>query len=80
MECWLLCSYKDSESKKIILNFKPKTVYNKDTTKHTKPETSNYERQVFYDTYAKYFGSGENPKEITETIEKALEMYFASQI
>lgn len=31
------------------------------------------------DTYSKYFSNGEKPKEVTEIIEKALEMYFANQ-
>ena len=32
--------------------------------------------KISNDTYTKYFSNGEKPKEITETIEKALEYYF----
>ena len=32
--------------------------------------------KISNDTYTKYFNNGEKPKEITETIEKALEYYF----
>ena len=32
--------------------------------------------KISNDTYTKYFKNGEKPKEITETIEKALDFYF----
>lgn len=35
--------------------------------------------KISSDTYTRYFSEGEKPKEIAETVEKALEMYFASQ-
>lgn len=34
--------------------------------------------KISHDTYTKYFRNGEKPKEITETIEKALAYYFAN--
>lgn len=32
--------------------------------------------KISHDIYTKYFSNGEKPKEITDTIEKALELYF----
>jgi len=47
-------------------------IYGDDSEQTPKPKSvkiSNY-------TYTKYFAEGTKPKEITETIEKALEFYF----
>lgn len=42
----------------------------------TEPQPKPKSVKISHDTYAKYFSNGEKPKEITETIEKALELYF----
>ena len=42
----------------------------------TEPKTKPKSVKISNDTYTKYFSNGEKPKEITETIEKALEYYF----
>jgi len=47
--------------------------------KDTEPKQKPKSVKISSDTYTKYFSNGEKPKEITETIEKALEMYFANQ-
>lgn len=47
-------------------------LYGEDTEPKVKPKSV----KISYDIYTKYFSNGEKPKEITETIEKALELYF----
>lgn len=46
----------------------------------TEPKQKPKSVKINNDTYTKYFSNGEKPKEVTEIIEKALEMYFASQV
>ena len=57
-------------------NIAPDTVhailYGEDTEPKAKPKSV----KISHDTYIKYFRNGEKPKEITETIEKALAFYF----
>ena len=59
-------------------NIAPDTVhailYGEDTEPKAKPKSV----KISHDTYTKYFSNGEKPKEITETIEKALAFYFAN--
>lgn len=47
-------------------------LYGEDTEPKVKPKSV----KISHDIYTKYFSNGEKPKEITETIEKALELYF----
>ena len=47
-------------------------VFHEDTELKPKPKSV----KISNDTYTKYFKNGEKPKEITETIEKALDFYF----
>ena len=47
-------------------------LYGDDTEPKVKPKSV----KISHDIYTKYFSNGEKPKEITETIEKALELYF----
>lgn len=49
-------------------------VYHDDTEPKPKPKSV----KISNETYTKYFRNGEKPKEITETIEKALAYYFAN--
>lgn len=57
-----------------------KVVYNKITVKHKIPNTKGKDKpksvKISSDTYTKYFREGAKPKEVTETIEKALAYYF----
>ena len=57
-------------------NITPETVhtilYGEDTEPKVKPKSV----KISHDIYTKYFSKGEKPKEITDTIEKALELYF----
>lgn len=57
-------------------NITPETVhailYGEDTEPKVKPKSV----KISHDIYTKYFSNGEKPKEITDTIEKALELYF----
>ena len=59
-------------------NIAPDTVhailYGEDTEPKAKPKSV----KISNDTYTKYFGNDEKPKEITDTIEKALAFYFAN--
>ncbi|MBO6310600.1 MAG: ParB N-terminal domain-containing protein [Oribacterium sp.] len=59
-------------------NIAPDTVhailYGEDTEPKAKPKSV----KISHDTYTKYFSNGEKPKEITDTIEKALAFYFAN--
>ena len=59
-------------------NIAPDTIhsilYGEDTEPKAKPKSV----KISHDTYTKYFNNGEKPKEITETIEKALAFYFAN--
>lgn len=59
-------------------NISPDTVhaiiYGEDAEPKAKPKSV----KISHDTYTKYFSNGEKPKEITETIEKALQFYFAN--
>ena len=47
-------------------------LYGEDTEPKVKPKSV----KISHDIYTKYFSKGEKPKEITDTIEKALELYF----
>ena len=47
-------------------------VFGEDNASQPKPKSV----KISNETYTKYFRNGEKPKEITETIEKALELYF----
>ena len=47
-------------------------LYGDDTEPKVKPKSV----KISHDIYTKYFSNGEKPKEITETIENALELYF----
>ena len=59
-------------------NIAPDTVhailYGEDTEPKARPKSV----KISHDTYTKYFRNGEKPKEITDTIEKALAFYFAN--
>ena len=47
-------------------------IYGENSEPMSKPKSV----KISNDTYTKYFGKGTKPKEIAETIEKALELYF----
>ena len=57
-------------------NITPETVHAILYGEDTEPKVKSKSVKISHDIYTKYFSNGEKPKEITDTIEKALELYF----
>ena len=57
-------------------NITPETVHAILYGEDTEPKVNPKSVKISHDIYTKYFSNGEKPKEITDTIEKALELYF----